>query len=885
MFCQYNAAMQQVDSHDISTDQSCTRLDTAEPQPQPASTSDSTADVVILSDGDGPARITANQECWNDPLSETTNNLHSNPRNCPFPPSGMDSPRSNPRKNPSMPDRTYCGKASNDKSSGSKSIRTEIQGEDRFSSVGTRDHRLDSDLCAYSTCFNDRGISSHFDSLQDSSVCPEDPDNGGSFSGQNPVTGIDLPFKQSDRNMFTNSERLDFVREQKQPETNIREHVSDHHLGLGIEFELSPDRFRFNEDKDDDRPLLNFDKDWIKKPHHTPLPRKLWPDEEPPKPPKRFRTSLPAADLPIAEKPSSSGPSGLPVETTFCAVDFSMPGSNVFRSKAVSLMKSEEGLHVITEETVAHTVYDDLPESGMANPTNKTQNRLRCYQDAKDRRDGPKPASFAEKWNTTSAPDGPSNKRSYDRIQEIILSPNPDSETVVRREPSKVSCLVGGKDRTDIAGGWKPLSGQTVVRKPPKPSQNSMTAPLAGTGKPPKSSVDSLFTSIDGGTWKSGMCTRSVSGRDGLGIAKKDREPIMAQSASLSTTRSGVDKKSGNSTNDFLELFSLDSAASVNGHSLPNIHKSCLGMARTSSSGERLESVMVQNTAEKSNRMYQCTASKPTESVSNFAEPPSRNGNKPLWEFELGGSERSRPSRASSSGNRIESAKVQNPEKTMNLAEGHGSGVELPSRNGSRSLNRLGDLGFSDSRHGLPRKSSFGERVESDSVQITETKKSSSHCKDGHKDVASKWHKFEETTATDLPRQPPVQTTSSNLVERTAKQHPFQTATQSPVGTYQPDSLTLVQIISCSPIQAQTSGSDLVRTTTPNSNLVRPTVPSKKPEVACVTPQVRQPLRALHLDQDTSGISRAEDGMYHESIGYEGLILFLDQELISFFNV
>jgi len=297
-------------------------------------------------------------------------------------------------------------------------------------------------------------------------------------------------------------------------------------------------------------------------------------------------------------------------------------------------------------------------------------------------------------------------------------------------------------------------------------------------------------------------------------------------------------------------------------------------MAKTSSSGARLESVRVQNTTQGSNSEYQCTAGKPALSVKNFAEPPSRNDNEPLPEFDLGGSGSSRPFRASCSGKRIESAKVQNTERMQNLAEDHGGGVELPSRNGSRTLNRPGDLGFSNGRRILPRKSYFGERGESDSVQIMEMKKSSGRGKDGHEDVVSKWRKFQETAPTDQPREPPVQSTSSNLVDRTEKQQrpfqttssnvvertenqhrPFQSATPSLVGTPQPVSSTPVQI---SPVQAQSSGSSLA-----SSNLVRPAVPSKKPEVACVTPQVRQPLRALHLDQDTSGISRAEDGVYH----------------------
>jgi len=59
------------------------------------------------------------------------------------------------------------------------------------------------------------------------------------------------------------------------------------------------------------------------------------------------------------------------------------------------------------------------------------------------------------------------------------------------------------------------------------------------------------------------------------------------------------------------------------------------------------------------------------------------------------------------------------------------------------------------------------------------------------------------------------------------------------------------------PVREQTSPS------TPVQSPFRSEVqPLRKPEVACVTPQMRQPLRALHLDRSVAANTAADDGIY-----------------------
>lgn len=838
------------------------------------------SDVVVLNDADCPTRILSNK---NQSHVRGTDSLF-----------GPNNPDKNLRKCPSLAHGVDHGADSKSEPSRSISRYVEIQGNGRSSSNGTQINTVDSFFDQNgsgtdSKCFNSRGNPTRFESLQDRSKCRKNQCNGGSLLEQNPVSGIDVLSEQNGsdassktcgRRMFSSSPQMDFVQEQKSHKANFQEHFADHYLGFGIGFEPSPDRFRSSDDKDGEKPLLNFDKEeWLSEPHPRPVPEKLWPDEEPPEP-KRSRISSPTVNLTRTEKSSSSGLSGLPVKKTVRAVDFVMPRSSVYSTQVVSLMQSDEGLHVITEETVAHTIFDGLPGSDIHKSRNGAQNRAICYHNTEEHENRTKCASLSESWSTTCVPDR-SDKRPDDRIQEIILSPSRDTGTVVCQAPSKTFCSVGGTDRADIAGGWKPLCGQTVVRKPRRPPENSTETNSVGIRKPAKPVSDSLWTTFDGAVRKSGTCPQPVPGQGRFGVAKKGQEPVLSQPATLPTVRAGAGDKMGNSMSDLLELPLVNTAAPRNRDGVANILGSRCDMAKSSSSSKRLESGSVRNTADRSNNDYQCTGSKSTNSVKNFVELPSRNFSRPSRELELEGSKGSRPFRASSFGDRIESATVQNAERKRNAVDGYSDNVELPSETSNTSFNRFNAVGFSDSRPGLVTKNSFGERFKSVGVQNMEKKNISNDGKDEYQGAVSKWHKFQETDPTDQRRQPHLQSTGSSLA-RTTNQSSYQVASSDLTRT-QPVSSSPVQLISPDQIQHHeplTQSSDLVGAKTTGSSLVRTTghgsfqyevqhsLPSRKPEVACVTPQVRQPLRALRLDHDTSEISPAEDGMHYVTLSY-----------------
>lgn len=640
----------------ISTDESGRSVNITEPQiPAPAASGPySTSDVVVLSDGDATAGYLSNQNQVHqtDSLSKATTL-----RNCPSQPDGVDH---------GITSKVH-------ESSYTSSRCLDVQGEGRSLSSGTQTGTMDSLFYRNSPetsnkSFDDCGSTSNFRSVHDRSIRTEDQGSGVSFSEQNPVSKIDLSFEQSAsdasskiyKRSLSSSERMDSIQEQKSPETNFREHFSDFYLGLGTEHESFVVRFRSPRDDDGfEKPLLNFDKDeWLSEPHSKPVREKLWPDEEPPEP-KRSRTSLPEVTLPGMGKSSSSGSSGLPVQKTVCTVDFIMPGSSVFTSKAVSLMQSEEGIHVITEETVAHTVYDDPSGSNFYNMRNGTQNRAVCYQNTKDQGKRTKPADFSvNRSTTTSVPGGSANRRPDVRIEAIILSPSPDTGTVIRRVPSKSSSYsIGKTDRADIAGGWKPLCGQTVVRKPSRPAPKSEGTNSVGIRKPTEPLQDSLWTSFAGAAKKSGQ---PVPVRDRFGIAGKDQEPgslsvernLMSscnsewirkptepsrdsswtgfadagvksqkavpgrerfgidennqESSSLSTVRSDIERNTVNTTNSNnpLDLLPVNTAASLNRGGSSKVQDSRPAKAITSSSGDRLESVEVCNKFQNSFIIY-----------------------------------------------------------------------------------------------------------------------------------------------------------------------------------------------------------------------------------------------------------------------------------------
>ena len=556
-------------------------------------------------------------------------------------------------------------------------------------------------------------------------------------------------------------------------------------------------------DKDNDRPLFNFSKDeWSSKPHF-----RFWSDEEPPIP-RRSRSSLPANPPPV-EKSSSSCPYGLPIETieTSCVVDFVMPRSSVLSSRSVSFVQSEEGMQVVTEETVAHTIYEeDLPRSDIQTSNSGVQNCASCYRNTADQRDRTNSADLSAKWHTTSVPDGLNNKGLDGMMQEII-GPSRSDSTIIIRGPSKTSSssLVGSTDRTKIVRGWKPVYGQTVVRRPSRTSQNSVRTSSEGNRKPQQPSRDSLWTTFDGASRKSGTCAQPVPGQSRSGIGRKDQELGLAQSARVCTSKPGTDAKSGNSAKSSLERLSVSTATTLNRRDPANVQSTM-----KSSFGGRMESATVQ--------------------------------------------------------------KLDSKKTTGNGSSGNTGDVEFLSRN---SNSRLVSVGLAGYQHGLAKDSSSSERPQSAKVQNLK-KCSSDVGKDGCQDVVSKWLKFQETPSTHERRQP-VPNSGSSLV-RTTNQSTISNRVRT-----QTTSSSVVRPNSQSSIEnrqprTQTTTSNPVRNPATSSSLVRPSdqssfqsevpqsLPSQKPEVACVTPQVRQPLRALQLDDDMSQSNLAEDGVYHISL-------------------
>ena len=646
----------------------------------------------------------------------------------------------------------------------------------------------------------------------------------------------------------TKVQQTDCVREQENPETAFHEHSIDRRMGLVTAFEPSPEWFRRPEEVDFEKRLLDFSKEeWSAEQNFRPVREELWPDKESPMPeifrtsfpanpppsrkksssgssglPSRtslptgfpsdaekysysgyyglpVQTSLPANSLPKFERSSSSGSYDLPVETSVTSVDFVVPGSHMFGSRSVSVMQSEEGMQVITEETVSHTIYDEVLEPDIPLSKNMTQNAASCYHNSDNYTTGTDFTDCSANRSAASVLGGLRRRRADDVIQEIMLSPDPDSTTVVRRAPSKAttSYLVGKTDRADIAGGWKPVCSQTVVRKPRNPCQN--TVPSAGNEiqMPPQLSQDSLWSTFDGVTiQKSGTHGQLVLGPDKFGVAKKDQESISAQPASLSALKSGAGGKSGK-----MMQSSVSSVGYLNRGDRAYIHSGGPGM-----------------------------------------------------------------SKASSFGKRVESATVQNMEIKQTTGNGTGA-VELMRRNGNSGV--VAER-FPSNKLDLPKKSSSVERFASDKVPNVE-KNRSDNGKDGCQDVVSKWQKFQEIISTPQRPQKPVQTTSSSLVrnsdQRSFEHHQLRTpSTMSNLERTQTTTENIqyqgrpIQTTTSNPVRTQTTSSSLVRDSD-QSPFQLESKQSRKLEVACVTPQVRQPLRALHLDHDIMENSLAEDGI------------------------
>ena len=703
----------------------------------------------------------------------------------------------------------------------------------------SRDHEIDSFLDQSSTdrsswkCSSDRGIPSKFDLFHVGSETRDD----------------------SDRQEFlpnrTKVQQTEWVQEQRRPSRNFQEHFPDHRLGICIASEpltlvkpTSGYRFGCLVDDDDDDDGMNLSlilgKNSENEARSSGAPIKLWQDEELP-PPKRFKTSLPAPAQLSARKSSSagdetvtserletslsavaqptkktssfSGPCGVPVEKTLCTEEVVLPGSKVYSTRSVSLVQSGEGMHVITEEeTVAHTVFDDMPPGfDVQNSRNGAQSGALDY------------CNTGDQWSGTKATRSLSKYSVDERVHEIILSQEPTSTVAVAiKMPSKTS-MVGGTDRSDIAGGWKPVCGQTVIRKPIRPAQS-----MDRVGKQSQPPHNALWTSFDGSTNKSGTCQPPVSGQEGFGTAKNGQND---KSVGLPVSRTVTEEKSANLEKNSLPVSSVSATTTL-------LSRSNGEVAKARSFEEVLELARVRNVAKKNGGDSRSMAG---NSVKNSAELLSRNGDEPVKRFEPRGIQESRRFQTNSSGYMVESATVTNVERMTSLA----------------GKTRLASGVLGDG-------------------------------KDGHEGAVSKWQRFQETDDPPQGRQLPVM--SSSLVKNTDQQSRAKTQTTSS-NPARPQTTTSNQIMRSSSTlstpahtttgqgsyQYQTTGSNhktpANRVTdtgiTPLRAEVQTSLVSKKPEVACVTPQVRQPLRALQLDHDPTGSSLPEDGVYLKPLSFK----------------
>jgi len=773
-----------------------------------------------------------------------------------------------------------------------------------------RDHEIDSFLDQSSTdrsswkCSSDRRIPSKFDFFHVGSETRDD-------SGRQEF----LPNR-------TKVQQTEWVQEQRRPSRNFQEHFPDHRLGLGIASEPSTlvkpmSGYRFGclvDDNDDDDGMnlsLILGKNYENEARSSGAPIKLWQDEEELPPPKRFKTSLLAPAQPSARKSSSagdetvtserletslsavaqptkktslfSGPCGVPVEKTLCTEEVVLPGSKVYSTRSVSLVQSGEGMHVITEEeTVAHTIFDDVPPGfEVQNSRNGAQSRALDYCNAGDR------------WSGTEATGSLSKYSVDERVHEIILSQEPTSTVAVASKmPSKTS-MVGGTDRSDIAGGWKPVCGQTVIRKPIRTAQSTDCVE-----KQPQPPQNALWTTFDGSTKKYGTCRPPVSGQEGFGTAKNGQND---QSVGLPVSRTVTEEKSANLEKNSLPVSSVSATTTL-------LSRSNGEVAKARSFEEVLELAGVRNVAKKNGVDSRSMAG---NSVKNSAELPSRNGDEPVKRFEPRGIQESRRFQTNSSGYMVESATVTNVERMTSLAgktrlasgvlgdgkDGHEGAVskwqrfretddppqgrQLPVM--SSSLVKTTDQ---QSRAKTQTTSSNPARPQTTTSNLTSSLVKTT---DQHSRAQT------QTTSSNLAR---LQTTSSNQImsSYTTLSTPAHTTTGQgsfqycgpPVQSSNPARLqntTSNQIIRSSSTLSTSAhtttghGSYQYQTTcsnlkTPNLNRmidsgitplraeVQTSLVPKKPEVACVTPQVRQPLRALQLDHDPTGSSLPEDGWY-----------------------
>jgi len=696
-----------------------------------------------------------------------------------------------------------------------------------------------------------------------------------------------LEDNERQRFLFTGTQ----VQEPKCPDENFREHFANDDLGLGLAVEPSAERLRYPASKDSEKRLFNFGtEDWSAR----SVLERLQPDDEPPPVAKRLRTCLSGAAHPAAKKHSSSGyqceepvtseragtsvlaetqPAaktsslrggcGVPVEKSVRTEELLLPSSRVYSARSVSLVQSEKGMRMITEDTVAHTIFDRLsPESETPDSRNGPHQSLSIgYYNTKNHKNGNNATTSSSDCSTKFMPDGLDEIQANSRIPEVILSPCENSTAVVTRAPSKTSYSIGRTDRADIAGGWKPVCGQMVARKPARPSQNPILSTSESIRKTPQLCRDSLWTTFDNDAKKSKTHAQLMSGQERFGMRENDEEPVLASSAS----RFGVCGKSGNPVKDSLALSLVNSSTPSDrrdpAHGRPPV------MA-ASSVGEDRDWSRVESMTRQCISNQHGTFRMPATSVKNSVDVCSRNSSEPVMRFEPGTAHHDHLLPASSYGRWIESATVDNMLKKKTSGSGAstdcGAGidcgaVEIP----SRTIIRPNADGFPACRFGLAAESSFGKR--SEPVRIANVERKSSSSGDGQEDGVSKWHRFQEIADMPHHQQPPVR---SSTMARTTIHHPF----QAPL--IQPTSSDLVQTAT-QPVRAQTALSSAAVNSTMQSPFHCDVQPSRKPEVACVTPQVRQPLRALQRDHNTAAGATAHDGIYCQLNLIDSVSVFL----------
>ena len=602
--------------------------------------------------------------------------------------------------------------------------------------------------------------------------------------------------------------------------------------------------------------------------------------DEPPIHPAPFKFRFPGPTQSVAGQllPSSSGPGGLAA-----AEKCGGPTSRIFSSRSVALMQSRRGVHLVTEETVAKTVFGDSPRAA--------EYSVGEAGDGGDRNgigDGPGRAGFT----ADRRENGGENVGTA-----AVLSP----DFVVRRMPPRIKSASagGGKDRDDIAGSWKPVSGHTVVRK-----SNNQKSQAAATSERGRNLCDGrrLWTTFDRscGTAREPQHTEGVDTRERCsGNVAKDRgDPSAAQ-------RSGLPASRGRSLESVIKkLVDLGAEnADVDVDSAPMLYSRHDGTPTTSFSNG-LEVGGGQKMAGHGHMVF---GSVP-DAATNRVRTLSTDRSDPSLRF--GASE-------SGCGGGVPSQTV----RSSCVGAGTDEAADIRKRI-STDGDRLASVsvGFPDNPPGVVSEISVaGENFEPGGTRRADR----SGTADGGGAPTSKWNKFQENSTALRRRMPPVvetvaeapcknretvgsdptksATTAANLTGTHASaenadryQEPLvqtpRSRPQSSVPNVAKKTPNISLNLATTPISTHTADhhepptclSNQARRQSSASNVVRTLVdgsyqgdagqPRKPPEVACVTPQVRRPLRALQLDAAAQGSATAENGEYNQS-GRSGLVV------------